>query len=246
MPVEDFLPTREQKDRLGRAQIALIRACMARFGIAYEVTPEPPGQYGPVSLTDRRYGISDMDLARMYGYGLGPRDPALAPRPNRPQLGADGETVLTGQGRSIVSGIAVPAGGCIGEAERALTPPANAGADILRGSKLQFESFAQSRGDSRVRAAVDAWSACMAKAGFHYADPLAAAADPAFISTLDQHQLTVAATDIGCKSSTNVIGIWFTVESAYQQRAIDADRPGFVATRAAIEARDRLASAAGQ
>jgi hypothetical protein len=83
----------------------------------------------------------------------------------------------------------------------------------------------------------------MAEAGFRYADPLAVAADPAFSARIDQHQLDVAVADIGCKSSTNLVGTWFTVESAYQTRAIRANRAAFAATRAAIDARDQLAAA---
>jgi hypothetical protein len=242
LPVEAYLPTTEQNDRLAQAQVSLVRGCLARFGIAYAVTPVPSGQFGPVSLVDRRYGITDIELARDFGYGLGPRDPAHLVRPAPPAIGADGENVLSGRGRSVVNGLAVPSQGCLGEADRSLTPPIQA--DLRKGSTLQFESFAQSREDTRVTRAFTAWSACMAAAGFPYADPLAAAADPAFSASVDQHQRDVATTDIGCKATTNVVGIWFTVEAAYQARAIAADPTGFAATRAAIQARDQLARTA--
>ena len=244
LPVEDYLPTVAQKDRLARARVALIRACMARFGFAYEVTPVPSDRYGPVSLTDRRYGITDLALARTFGYGLGPRDPAGIVRPDPPRLGADGQNVLTGQGRSVVAGLVVPDGGCIGEADRALTGSAAAVAHLGQGSRLQVESFTMSRADSRVRDALDSWSVCMAAAGYRYADPLAASADPAFNGPLDQQQVDVAVADVVCKASTNVTGIWFTVESAYQRRAIEADRTAFAQTRDAIRVRDRLAAEA--
>jgi hypothetical protein len=242
LPVEEYLPTVAQKDRLARARVALLRSCMARFGIAYDTTPFPADRYGPVSLTDRRYGITDLALARVYGYGLGPRDPSLFVRSGPVRLSADGTNVLTGQGRSVVAGLVVPEGGCIGEADRSLTSAATAAADLDRGNRVQIESFTQARADSRVRAALDAWSVCMAEHGYHYADPLAAAADPVFAGPPDQHQLDVAIADIGCKASANVAGIWFAVESAYQQRAIDSDRRAFARTRDAIRARDHLAA----
>lgn len=205
--------------------------------------PVPSGGYGPVSLTDRRYGITDVGLARSFGYGLGPRDPARAVRPARPEIGADGENVLSGQGRSVVNGIAVPEGGCIGEADRNLTEPGTSSVDIRKGNQLNLESFAQSRQDSRVQAAFRSWSACMEQAGYHYADPLAAAADPAFAGTPDPQQIAVALVDIDCKARTDLVGIWFTVESAYQRRAIDADAAAFAAAKEAIVARDRAATA---
>ena len=243
LPVEDYLPTAEQSDRLSRAQVALVRACLARFGIAYDVVPVPSGAYGPVSLTDRRYGITDARLAAQFGYGLGPRDPARMPRPNKPNIGADGENVLSGQGRSVVNGQAVPPGGCIGEADRGLSSSRTPAADLRRGNDLQLDSFAQSRVDSRVRSVFQAWSACMGRTGFAYADPLSAAGDPAFIGSVDQHQVAVAGADIACKAATNLVGVWFTVEAAYQSRAIAANRAAFTATRSAIEARDQLAAA---
>ena len=244
LPVEDYLPTVAQQDRLARARVTLIETCMARFGFAYDVTPVPSGRYGPVSLTERRYGITDLALARTFGYGLGPRDPSLSARPDQPRLGAAGANVLTGQGRSVVVGLAVPDGGCIGEADRALTNSATSTDDLFRGSRLQSESYARSRADSRVRDALESWSVCMAGGGYHYADPLAASADPAFTGAVDQQQIDVAVADIACKATTNVIGIWFATESAYQRRAIEADRAAFARTLDAIQARDRLAAAA--
>ena len=243
LPVEDYLPTVEENDRLARAQVALIRTCLHRWGFSYDVVPVPSGRYGPTSLTDRRYGITDAALAHQYGYGLGPRDPALMTRPSPPKLDPDGVTVLSGQGRSVVAGQAVPTGGCIGEADRALTGSLSP-ADLRRGSDLQVSSYARSRVDSRVEAVFQAWSSCLARTGYRYADPLTAAADPAFTGPADQHEIDVAAADIACKSSTNLVGVWFTVEAAYEARAIAADPGGFAATRSAIAARDRLAAAA--
>jgi hypothetical protein len=244
LPVEDYLPTADQADRLSRAQVALVRACLARFGFSYDVVPVPSGAYGPASLTDRRYGITDARLAAQFGYGLGPRDPKLLPRPDKPDIGADGENVLSGQGRSVVDGQTVPPGGCIGEAGRALTSSLTPAADLRRGSDLQLDSFARSRVDSRVRSVFQAWSACMGRSGYAYADPLSAVGDPAFIGSVDQHQRAVAAADIGCKVATNLVGVWFTVEAAYQSRVIATNRAAFAATRSAIEARDQLAAAA--
>ncbi|HET8683380.1 MAG TPA: hypothetical protein VFM54_16160 [Micromonosporaceae bacterium] len=252
LPVEDYLQTTEQGDRLGAARLVLIRRCMARFGIDYTVKPLPASGYGPRSLTDRRYGITDLALARTAGYGLGPRDPKLAARPERPKIGPDGQTVLSGRGRSVVNGLPVPDGGCIAEADRALDQVVPAGTDVRIGNQLQLRTFEVSRNDSRVRAAFAAWSACMSGSGYLYDDPLTVMGDPAFTGEDPAHagrpspaELAVAAADIGCKARTNLVGIWFTVESAYQRREIDPDRARFVAAREAIAARDRAAAAIG-
>jgi hypothetical protein len=242
LPVEDYLPTAEQSARVGRAHIELVRRCLARFGIDYALRFVPGDRYGPRSLTERRYGITDLDLARDHGYGLGARDPVRQPRPAQPDLGTDGETALSGQGRTVVRGRAVPPGGCLAEAGRGLHP-GTVRADIARAHRLQYTSYELSRRDSRVRAVIAAWSSCMARSGYWYADPLAAGADPAFVGRPSREEIAVATADIGCKARANLVGVWFTVESAYQRRSIDADRGGFAATRAAIAARDRIASA---
>ncbi|CUU55508.1 hypothetical protein Ga0074812_105159 [Parafrankia irregularis] len=246
LPVEDYLPTQDQLDRLSQANLTLIQRCMARFGVRYDVQPTPGGIYGPVSLTDRRYGITDAELARTAGYGLGARDPALQPKPARPDLDADGQTVLTGQGSSVVHGLAVPADGCLGEADRALVRSVPKPDDLRRGNNLQMGTFEVTKRDSRVRAVFVAWSACMKEAGYHYADPLVVAGDPAFTSPPSTTQIAVALADIACKARTNLVGEWFTVESAYQRRAIDADPTGFARTRAALAARDRTATEVAQ
>jgi hypothetical protein len=50
---------------------------MKRFGIDYVVEEIPSTGYGPRSLTDRRYGATDAELALRNGFGLGDRDPSM-------------------------------------------------------------------------------------------------------------------------------------------------------------------------
>jgi hypothetical protein len=57
----------------------------------------------------------------------------------------------------------------------------------------------------------------MRRAGYEYATPLTVTGDPQFAGNQpSQHEIAVARADVSCKASANVIGIWFTVESAYQ------------------------------
>jgi hypothetical protein len=216
---------------------------MSRFGFSYDIGPITENGYGPVSITDRRYGITDAALAQQYGYGLGPRDPARQPAAVRPDLSADGQTALTGSGQSVVKGQPVPTGGCLGEADVILSGSVPAGVDLRKANTLQLESFERSRTDSRVRTVVRDWSRCMAAAGFHYADPLAPPGDPAFSGDVTPQQIAVALKDIDCKRETNLVGVWFAVDSAYERQAIDADRAGYEAAKAAISARDAAAKA---
>jgi hypothetical protein len=244
LPVQDYLLTDEQGRQVGRARLVLIQQCMKRFGFTYTVAETDAGEYGPRSLTDRRYGITDAKLAATSGYGQGVRDPTRQKRPPTPKLGPDGETVLFGQGRSHVKGLPVPPGGCIGAADRGLDRSAPPGADPDMGQKLQFRSFDWSKENARVQAVFRAWSACMAKAGYDYADPLTVVADPKFTSpAANADEIKVALTDIECKRRTNLVGVWFTVESVYQRQQISMNAAAMQAAAAALAARVRVAGA---
>ena len=43
------------------------------------------------------------------------------------------------------------------------------------------------------------------------------------------HEIEVATADVRCKGRTNVVGVWFTVESAIQTRQIAANASAFEA-----------------
>jgi hypothetical protein len=242
LPIQDFMLTDAQQLQVGRAQWVLIGRCMKRFGYDYVVRPGPE-PYGPRSLTDRRYGTTDAALAAADGYGLGARDPLRRPRPTRPALDADGRNALNGQGRSRIHGLAVPAGGCLGEAAHGIDRAAPAGADSGLPERLQFESYALSGRDSRVLAAIGRWSACMARSGYDYADPMTAPGDPRFAHHPSALETAVARADVACKAATNLVGVWFTVESAYQERQLAQHAEVLDATRKALDARLSTAAA---
>jgi hypothetical protein len=78
--------------------------------------------------------------------------------------------------------------------------------------------------------AVSAWSACMAKRGFKYSDPLSALYDKKWVSDQPANaiQIATASADVQCKVTTNLVGIGLAVQSAYDQRYIDAHRAALV------------------
>jgi hypothetical protein len=244
LPAQDYLLTDAQAALVGRGRLLLIQRCMRRFGISYTVPEVGSGRYGPRSLTDRRYGITDAALAARDGYRLGERDPALQKRPPAPNLGPDAQTALTGDGRSRINGTAVPDGGCVAEADRRLAALAPPGADPGLGNRLQLESFEASRQDERVRRVFRAWSACMRRAGYDYASPLTVVGDPQFAGNRPgRHEISVAYTDVLCKASTNVIGIWFTVESGYQEGWIQQHAAAMLSSKNALAAQIMAATA---
>jgi hypothetical protein len=241
LPLDSDLPTNVQTREIDQARIVLMDRCMKRFGFGYRVElPDVTG--APKDPNSRRYGITDARLAAEKGYGLAADDPSNQPRPVAPRLSADAQTVLYGEGSSTVSGKPVPTGGCLSEANRALDAKSPKGADFSATQELAYTSFKQSQADSRVRQAVRAWSACMATRGYHYADTFAPGSDPRLGDGTGPAAIRTAEADLACKSRTNLVGIWFTVESAYQERLIDEHASSVKATAAALAARIKFAA----
>lgn len=250
LPVQNFMLSESQLNTVARARVVLVIRCLGRYGIhvSEPTAPDRSDMYGPRSMMDRRYGITDAALAAKYGFGLGARDPSRQTKPRQPDLGPAGRTVLTGQGRSSVNGLRVPDGGCLGEADRSLDVGKPDGADPGLPQRLQFQSFEESKHDSRVRQVFTAWSACMASMGYQYANPLASVADPAFTGSgqATAEEIKVAQADLTCKKQTNLVGVWFTVESAYQRQAISSDANAFQLAKTALDRRAATAAATVQ
>jgi hypothetical protein len=236
LPLESYLPTAGQVREFDRARLVLVDRCMQRFAFSYKV--DVPAVEGSTDSNSRRYGITDSSLAAKKGYGLATDAEA---HPATPELGADEQTVLYGEGASSLDGRAVPEGGCLGEASRGLDAHSPKGADFTLTQQLAFTSFKQAQEDSRVRKVVKAWSDCMAEQGYHYANPLAPLSDPKLGDGTGADAIRTARVDLDCKTRTNLVGVSFTVESAYQQRLIKQSAELVKATKEARDARLRVA-----
>jgi hypothetical protein len=240
LPLDSYLPTEAQVREFDQARLVLIDRCMNRFGFSYQVDlPDVPS--GAKDSNSRRYGITDSDLAAKRGYGLAAGDASTQAHPANPKLDADGQTALYGEGSSVVKGKPVPLDGCLGEANRGLDAHSPKGADFNAAQQLSLTSYQQSQQDSRVRKVVAAWSTCMAGQGYHYANPLAPLADPKLGDGSTPEAVKTATADLACKQRTNLVGVWSTVESAYQQRLIDQHADLVNATKEARDARLRIA-----
>ncbi|MFD5592248.1 hypothetical protein [Streptomyces griseorubiginosus] len=257
LPIEPYLVTNRQMSAILRAREKLVAPCMRRFGFAW---PDPgPGTGDGGGMTpglknaanmDRRYGITDPALAARHGYHFAPdtrqrtTEESSAARPDAAQPDADALAVLTGRAAdgtpapSRYHGLALPEGGCQGQATARLTGGRPLGNDPLA-DEINIVSYQKSRADPRVRAAFRAWSACMRKRGYSYAAPTdAPGKDPRFTGPTPTRQETaLAEADVVCKRQTNVIGVWFTVDSAYQRRMMASKGPELARAKAAIRTR---------
>lgn len=225
LPVERYLFSSGDLQELQAAQDILVTRCMKEFGLTYKAPPPGPG-LGPRSVMDRRYGLTDAKTAASSGYHLGDLDPrgAKPVTPDRPD--GDALTALTGTsgtaGKSgpVVDGKTVPAGGCYGAAEKAIFGKAGAGMDDFP-QDLNDRSFFATKSNPEVTRAFKAWSNCMNGYGFSYPDPLAAIDDKSFRgATPSSAEIKVATADVACKGKTNLVGIWFSVETTFEKDVI--------------------------
>lgn len=216
LPLDDYRASGRDQGKLASAEYLLVNECLGRYGLELppqaEATAVNPGNA-------RRYGITGETQAGHRGYHA----PASEGQEDvEPTLSAAVESVVTGRGERSHAGQLVPEGGCIGEARRELTEGTDRAVEMDLGDRLAVETWDLSKQDSRVRGAFQAWSTCMMRAGYDYADPFNANDDPAFQTpepTPDE--IAVATADVRCKQETDLVDIWGTVETAYQQRTIE-------------------------
>jgi hypothetical protein len=107
---------------------------------------------------------------------------------------------------------------------------------------MQNDLYRTAQADARVRAVMDRWRGCMRGAGYDYADVWRANNDPRWTGPEPTGlERATAAADVTCKRGTDLASVWLTVETAYQERAIAAQRPAFDAVRRGLDMRLRRA-----
>ncbi|MDK9497676.1 hypothetical protein QEZ40_002619 [Streptomyces katrae] len=267
LPIGAYLPTDTERALSEYLRGLLVRDCVRRHGASFmdpAVTggAAPPAAYDPLNMA-RRYGVGDMETARRYGYRV---DPAhRAARVDGPSGAA--APARTAEERGLLTGVAdrrpgqpsasgerprfggrpVPDGGCYGEADRALlNDGSRAGAFGGTVNVIERQGYERSRRDPRVREAFTRWSACMKAKGHHYADPLGAAGDtarwrPDATQEAGPDERATAVADMECKRDVNLLGVWFAVESEYENTAMAGRAAELETVRRQLEAeRGRL------
>lgn len=247
LPLETYMASYEDQVTIEQAANNLQQSCMKDYGI--DLTLPRAGANPPPSDNDanieRRYGLTDRAEAEKYGYELPPalrehtkqtmRDLSgvevevltghTKPEPPKAPTGVKaGEPVAApGQGtkpaRAEYNGKKLKTGGCIGWSKDQLGVKE---ADPTFVAQLAGDSFVQSMKDEKVIKAIAAWSSCMGGKGHTgLADPYKAmdqgvtdGGEPS------QESIALAVDDIDCKKQTDLVKIWFGVESAIQDKQI--------------------------
>lgn len=226
LPADSYLLILHQWRIPERAINILGRECMQRFGLDWPVV-EPMDDNGRADHS-RRYGIMELHIAQTHGYH--PVD--LTTDNGQSYEPTDLEIdVWVGGGSHGLAG-QVPEGGCVGEATRLVeqgAPPA----PNLDLQQVFGEAYERAEQDSRVVDAFERWSRCMHNRGYPYDSPWDANDDPQWweADKPTDPEIQVAVADVECKRETNLVGTWFAVESAYQDRLIDEHAMELVAMR---------------
>jgi hypothetical protein len=231
----------------------LQQLCMRQYGFSFNAGLTTNVIAQEVRINDefetRLYGISDLAVARTYGYQLPPWTQGSAPPTTGTSLPQAELAVLDGRAASYRHQ-PIPAGGCVGQAARQLqaaginaqTQQSGGSAPSNLPARIQLASFERAQSDPRVRNVYAAWSACMRKIGDHYATPFKPPSDTRWVESGAPNRLEIqtAVHDIGCKLKTNLLGVEFAVISDYENAAIAKDAHALAQIRASI-----LAQAAG-
>jgi len=240
LPLDPYVLTPPQVDQVTAAHGALVAQCMRRFGLIISLSRATTS--GPRTLNERRYGITDAEQARRAGYRLSDHEPSRPPaKTSEPAPDPVTLAVLKGEGAPTVHGQRVPEGGCYGEARRRLDEGAPTVTNPQLAQWLRRESFDKSQRDPRVQTVFRDWSACMKVRGLDYPGPLVAAEDRRFRGPVSAAEIATATADIDCKQKTNLVGVWFTVESGYQRPEIAANQDALDKIRRLNEAELKVA-----
>jgi hypothetical protein len=256
-PIETYKLTPEKLRQLNNAQTRLANQCLSRFGFPPSLSQMPSTPPSDSTLS-RRYGVTNRAVAARYGYHQPPDSDGQTRRPPSQPVSKELNLVLygppdptgTGNGGSAVhDGVEIPAGGCLGESKRKLNADTYERLDPSQfASEIELAAGKQADADPRVRGKVAEWATCMKGKGFDYQDPFQPLDGDSLKASLAQSaptavEIQTAVADVDCKQQTNLVGVWFAVESAYEEKLIEKNREELVAIKRAMDA--MLKAAAG-
>jgi hypothetical protein len=218
LPFDTYRLTEAEEAVVNRALLVLVTRCMRDHGFSV-ITIPPAVVGGPsgVPRNSRRYGVTDADTIRRFGYHL-PRDPAADDRAAHLDKWIAG---LNEQESAALYGTD-DRPGCRERAPAMLTGGVP-DADVGRFASLRSDGLERSREDPRVLAAIRDWRACMRREGLDYADPYEAVGDERWnldSPAISDREIEVATADVRCKNQTRLVRIWVTVESEIQRKQI--------------------------
>ncbi|MDB1086414.1 hypothetical protein PJ985_02340 [Streptomyces sp. ACA25] len=250
-PLDEYLASDEELRLLERAQATLTEECMSRYGFAYRAELPP----APQERQNLRYGLADAQHAAEFGYALS----TDGQEPARPELslseaeelvlfGPDGDDPFPSSWEEAtesdafveVDGQSIPVGGCQRESYLKLYAPVPDSVDIMQPQSVEQEAYTRSLEDPRVREVSEEWSACMAEEGYAADDPVSPQTELGIDGLSSPEAVAAAEADVTCKAEVNLVGVWYAVEVAYQERALEENAEMLTSAREQHQDRMRL------
>lgn len=233
LPLDSYDLDAQERAVVQRARGVLLRTCMTHYGFKVALPAQTPVLYPRNAAFLGWLGAKQVSR---YGYSGPPgqlleeASAANGLRPFPPIAGLQG-AVFAGEVETV-GGKRVPPGGCNAAAEKLLSrravstdgsSPAPAFADRKLGS-FAADAAERAYADDRLRAADQAWSACMRASGYVYDRPSGAREDPRWATRENEPagatEKKTATADEKCRSATNYIGIRKMLYTDHQQRII--------------------------
>lgn len=238
------------------AQDQLANQCMSRFGFP----PATPSLDRDAMVAeqqeseDRLYGIDSLTEAKTYGYVPEVYANAKLAKPptestawtfveTGSKTGSDAPSPGGWKSPGKFGGLAVPPGGCMGEARTKLWGSPDTQVKDQLAQDLRDSSFNQSMADPRVQALFAQWSACMAQQGYHYQTPFEPKFNRPDNSSPSATEVNTAVADVTCKHKIDMVEKWNAVNLDYQNQAIEKNQLALTDERNTIQAALKKATA---
>lgn len=247
LPLNRYSTTVAQNTTMRAALRLGARVCMAKYGFPdFHGADLYEGLTWTLRPSARDFLMINADDAAKHGYHVTPpswlggnddtphgagRNPVIPPdKPNSNDSDLANAIYNGDNAGTLINGVPVPPGGCNMSAVHAInTYVPDAAADTVS-SQIDSPAIMKALDDQRVKAAVGAWSRCMARAGFTYRRPW----DPYNVAgywsapTVTPAEIADATANVRCKAQTNLVGIWWAATAEFEQRILQAN-PGYFA-----------------
>jgi hypothetical protein len=233
MPLEAYQAiSTQQQVALADASTLLVQHCMAARGFEDTSSTSPPlssvATLGQVEAAGA--GLTSITQARTFGFA----------RPKNAGSGQSGLQIIgfvsaAGFGQSLKAGRAYaealygfgpgigsgPGGhlGCLQQASKQVYGQLFGEPVPDPVPQIAEQAVSYTRTDPRIRAVDRAWSACMARHFYHYANPRQVEGRR-WKSPPNKAEIATAVADVACKAQVNLLNTWLAVEAAYQQALI--------------------------
>ncbi len=234
MPLDSYQAiSTQQQEALAQASSILTQRCMAARGFEDSTSAAGPftGVTNLLQIESSGAGLTSLAQAKTFGFAQpkgagsqGSGGPQIIGIVGQSDFGASlkiGKAYTEALYGFSPGGGAAPAGhvSCAQQASQQVYGPLNGtpAPDPVPQIAQQAVSFTQT--DPRIRAVDRAWSRCMARRFYRYSSP-SQVEGRHWPSPPDKAEIRTAVADVACKTQTNLLNTWLTVEGAYQQALI--------------------------